>query len=137
MTSCGYDRVTIVTKSDTEEWQAVATVVLLLSQTRTLRNDKQWLRSCYCCHKLGHRGMSSNDYGRGTVVKNTVIRHTWGNDQINSHKYFGLNILYGMHELSLNINPIYWRKSDVNSETKENHLKVLWKVWRWHKWRIL
>ena len=71
MTSCGYDRVTVVPKSDTEDWQAVATVVLLLSQTRTQRNDKQWLRSCYCCHKLGHRGMTSSGYGRVTVVTNS------------------------------------------------------------------
>ena len=119
MTSSGYDRVTIVTNSDTEEWQAVATIALVLSQTRTLRNNKQWLRLCYCCHKLGHWGMTSSGY-----------------DCV-SHMYIGLNIFFGMHEVSLNINPIYWRKPDVDSETKKNHLKVLRKVWRCHKWRIL
>ena len=70
MSSSGYDRVTDVTNSDTEEWQAVATIVLLLSQTRTLRNGKQWLRSCYCCHKLGHWGMTSSGYDRVTIVTN-------------------------------------------------------------------
>ena len=72
----------------------------------------------YSRGELGHWGMTWCGYDRVTVVKNTVIRHTWRNDQINSHKYIGLNILYGMHEGSLNINPIYWRKSDMNSETK-------------------
>ena len=71
MTSSGYDCVTVVTNSDTEEWQAVATVVLLLSQTRTLQNDKQWLRSCYCCHKLGYWGMTSSGYSRVTAVTNS------------------------------------------------------------------
>ena len=71
MTSCGYDRVTVVTTSDTEEWQAVATVVLLLSQTRTLRIYKQWLRLCYCCHKLRHWRMTSSGYDRVTVVTNS------------------------------------------------------------------
>jgi cell division inhibitor SulA len=71
MTSSGYGRVTVITNSDTEEWQAVATVVLLLSQTRTLRNDKQWLRSCNCCHKLGHWWRTSSGYGRVTVVRNS------------------------------------------------------------------
>jgi hypothetical protein len=72
-TSSGYGRVTVVTNSETEEWQAVASVVLLLSQTRTLMKDKQWLRSCYCCHKLGHRGMTSSGYDRVTVVTNSDI----------------------------------------------------------------
>ena len=71
MTSSGYDHVTDVTNSDTAEWQAVATVVLLLSQTRTLMNNNQWLRSCYCCHKLGHCGMSSSGYDRVTDVTNS------------------------------------------------------------------
>jgi cell division inhibitor SulA len=71
MTSSGYGRVTVVRNSDNEEWQTVTTVVLMLSQTRTLRNDKQWLRSCYCCHKFGHRGMTSSGYGRVTVVTNS------------------------------------------------------------------
>jgi hypothetical protein len=71
MTSSGFGRVTVITNSDTDEGQAVATVVLLLSQTRTQRNDKQWLRSCYCCHKLGHSGMTSSGYGRVTVVINS------------------------------------------------------------------
>ena len=66
--SSGYDRVAVVTNSDTEEWQAVATIVLLFSHTRTQRNDKQWLRRCNCCHTLGHRGMTSSGYGRVTVV---------------------------------------------------------------------
>jgi hypothetical protein len=73
MTSSGYGRVIAVTNSDTEECQAVATVVLLLSQTRTLRNDKQWLLSYYCCHKLGHCRMTSSGYGRVTVVTNSDI----------------------------------------------------------------
>jgi mRNA-degrading endonuclease toxin of MazEF toxin-antitoxin module len=72
-TSSGYGPVTVVINSDIEEWQAVTTVVLLLSQTRTLRNDKQWLRSCYCCHKLGQRGMTSSGYDRVTVVTNSNI----------------------------------------------------------------
>jgi hypothetical protein len=55
MTSSGYGRVTAVTNSDIERMTSSGYVVLLLSQTRTLRNEKQWLRSCYCCHKLGHR----------------------------------------------------------------------------------
>ena len=42
-----------------------------------------------------------------------------------------------MHEVSLNIKPIYWRKSDVDSATKKKHLKVLRKVWICHRWRIL
>ena len=75
MKSSGYSRVTVVTNSDTEEWKAVATVVLLLSQTRTLRNDKQWLRSCYSCHKLGHWGMTSSGYDRVTVVTNSALRN--------------------------------------------------------------
>jgi hypothetical protein len=70
-TSSGYGRVTVVTNSDTEEWQAVATIVLVLSQIWTLRNDKQWLRSCYCCHKLGHWGMARSGYGRITAVTNS------------------------------------------------------------------
>jgi molybdenum cofactor biosynthesis enzyme len=52
MTNSGYERVTVVTNADIEEGQAVATNVLLLSQMRTMWNAKQWLRSCYCCHKL-------------------------------------------------------------------------------------
>ena len=71
MTSSGYGRVSVITNSDTAEWQAVATIVLLLSQTRTLTKDKQWLRSSYCCQKLGHWGMASSDYGRVTVVTNS------------------------------------------------------------------
>ena len=39
-----------------------------------------------------------------------------------------LNIFDSMYEMSLNINTVYWRKSDVNSETKKNHLKILRKV---------
>ena len=42
-----------------------------------------------------------------------------------------------MHEVSLNINPIYCRKSDVDSATRKKHLKVLGKVWICHRWRIL
>ena len=42
-----------------------------------------------------------------------------------------------MHEVSLNIKPIYWRKSDVDSATKKKHLKVLRKVWICHRWSIL
>jgi hypothetical protein len=42
-----------------------------------------------------------------------------------------------MHEVSLNINPIYWGKSNVDSATKKKHLKVLRKVWICHRWRIL
>ena len=30
-----------------------------------------------------------------------------------------------MDEVSPNINPIYWRKSDVDSVSKKKHLKVL------------
>jgi hypothetical protein len=66
LASSGYGRVTVVTNSDTEEWQAVATIVLLLSQTRKMRNDKQWLRSCYCCYKLGH-------WGWQTVATNVLL----------------------------------------------------------------
>jgi hypothetical protein len=41
-------------------------------------------------------------------------------DLINSHKKcIGLNIFNGMHKVSLNINPIYWRKSDMDSATKK------------------
>ena len=60
-----------VTSLDAAEWQAVTTIVLLLSQTRTLRNDKQWLRSCYFCHrchKLGHWGMTSSGHDRVAFV---------------------------------------------------------------------
>jgi hypothetical protein len=59
---------TVGANSDTEEWQAVATVVLLLSQTWTLMNNKQWLQSCYCCHNLGHWGMTSSGYNSNTIV---------------------------------------------------------------------
>ena len=42
-----------------------------------------------------------------------------------------------MHEVSLNINPIYCRKLDVDSATKKKLLKVLRKVWICHRWSIL
>ena len=42
-----------------------------------------------------------------------------------------------MHEVSLNIKPIYCRKLDVDSATKKKLLKVLRKVWICHRWRIL
>jgi hypothetical protein len=54
MTSNGYGRVTVITNSHTDERQAVATVVLLLSKTRKLK-------------------MTSSGYGRVTVVTNSDI----------------------------------------------------------------
>ena len=42
-----------------------------------------------------------------------------------------------MNEVSLNINPIYCRKSDVDSATKKKHLKVLTQFLICIKWRIL
>ena len=42
-----------------------------------------------------------------------------------------------MHEVSLNINPIYCRKLDVDSATMKKLLKVLRTVWICHRWRIL
>jgi hypothetical protein len=47
MTNSGYDRVTVVTNSDTEERQSVATVVLLLSQIRTLSNTTTVATACH------------------------------------------------------------------------------------------
>ena len=42
-----------------------------------------------------------------------------------------------MHEVSLNIYPIYWRKSNADFATMKKHLKVLRTVWICHRWRIL
>ena len=72
MTSSNYDRSYCLSPQDAAfEWQAVTTIVLLLSQTRKLRNDNSGHdRSHYCCHrclKFRHWGMTSSGYDRVTA----------------------------------------------------------------------
>ena len=70
MTSSNYDRVTVVTNSDTEEWQAVATIVLLLSHSDSVRvcDSSNYDRShCLSFMSVGDWGMTSSGYDRVTA----------------------------------------------------------------------